>query len=180
PALLTQLFTFGASEHAALMETLLLEAPPLYPVSWAGADGNHGWLDAGREFTEQWHHQMQVRDAVKGPAPSDATWLHTVLRVAMCGLPHAYRHTMAPEGASIAVTVHGDAGGAWSLLRESAEWVLTDAAGARIETARCEMTDDTAWRLLFNALPRERSSEVRCGGDVSLLAPLLRARSVVV
>ena len=180
PALLTQLFTFAASAHADLMESLPLEAPPLYPVSWAGVDGDLGWLDIGREFTEQWHHQMQVREALGGPPPSAAVWLQTVLRVAMCGLPHAYRHTPAPDGASVVLTVFGQAGGAWSLVRETGEWVLAEGTVARRATARCEMTDDAAWRLLFNALPVERLSDVRCSGDADLLAPLLQARSVVV
>ncbi len=179
PTLLTQLFVFASAEHAALMETMPLEAPPLHAVSWAGSDGERGWLDIGREFTEQWHHQMQVRDAVGGPAPSDAAWLRAVLRVAMCGLPHAWRDTDAPDGASVAVIVHGDAGGAWSLSRERGEWVLGEGVGEGEATARCEMSDDAAWRLLFNALPRERWSEVRRSGDADLLAPLLRARSVV-
>ena len=180
PALLSQLFTFIAAEHFVLMESLPLDAPPLYPVSWAGADGNRGWLDTGREFTEQWHHQMQVRDALNGPAPSDPAWLHAVLGVAMCGLPHAYRHTDASDGTSIAVIVHGDAGGAWRLTRERDEWVLAEGTGAREATARCDMADDTAWRLLFNALPRERLAEIRGSGEVSLLEPLTAARSVVV
>ncbi len=180
PRVLTQLFVPTAAEHATLIETLSLQAPPLYPVSWAGDSGHLGWLDIAREFTEQWHHQMQVREAVGGPAPSDPAWLHVVVRAAMCGLPHAYRHTEAPDGASITVMVHGDGGGVWTLVRERAEWVLTDQAAGGNVTAACEMSDDTAWRLLFNALPREQVSGIRGSGDASLLAPLLRARSVVV
>ena len=54
---------------------------------------------------------------------------------------------------------------------------LVGEGGAAV---RCEMTDDTAWRLLFNALPAEALADVRCSGDTTLLTPLLRARSVVV
>lgn len=180
PSVLTQLFVHAAAEHATVMEALSLDAPPLYPVSWAGDAGNLGWLDIAREFTEQWHHQMQVREAVGGPAPSNPSWRQVVIRAAMCGLPHAYRHLDAPDGAHVAVVVHGEAHGAWSLTRDRGAWVLTEGPGAGQATARCEMTADTAWRLLFNALPRERLSELRGSGDTSLLAPLLHARSVVV
>ncbi len=43
------------------------------------------------------------------------------------------------------------------------------------------MTDETAWRLLFNALPHaEAESMVRLSGDIALGRPLLGARSVIV
>lgn len=179
PAVLTDLFTATASAHAAYLESIVLDDLPLYPVSWAGAEGHLGWLDIGREFTEQWHHQMQVRDSVNGAAPSDPAWLNAVLCVAMCGLPHAYRALAAAEGTTLEVVVTGEAGGTWSLMREGSEWVLMQGFGVAAASARCEMTADTAWRLLFNALP-DAAAGVRCTGDTTLLTPLLRARSVVV
>jgi hypothetical protein len=44
------------------------------------------------------------------------------------------------------------------------------------------MSDDTAWRLLFNALPLESAGErfLTRSGDAALFGPLLRARSVIV
>jgi hypothetical protein len=43
------------------------------------------------------------------------------------------------------------------------------------------LSDQTAWRLLFNALPEgEAASRVTAEGQSRLTAPLLRARSIVV
>jgi hypothetical protein len=43
------------------------------------------------------------------------------------------------------------------------------------------MTDETAWRLFFNAVPpQDAQSLVRVDGDSGLALPLLRARSVIV
>ena len=43
------------------------------------------------------------------------------------------------------------------------------------------MTDETAWRLLFNALPHaEAESMIRLSGDIALGRPLLAARSLVI
>ena len=40
---------------------------------------------------------------------------------------------------------------------------------------------DTAWKILYNALPGDRASQrVTIAGDASLAAPLLHARSVMV
>jgi hypothetical protein len=43
------------------------------------------------------------------------------------------------------------------------------------------MSDETAWRLFFNALTLPQTlSRVRLTGDAALALPLLRARSVIV
>ena len=34
------------------------------PVDWAGPEPAPVWLDLAREYTEWWHHQQQIRDAV--------------------------------------------------------------------------------------------------------------------
>ena len=33
-------------------------------VSWAGPEPAPMWLDLAREYTERWHHQQHIRDAV--------------------------------------------------------------------------------------------------------------------
>jgi hypothetical protein len=48
-------------------------------------------------------------------------------------------------------------------------------------TARVRVSDDDAWKLLFNALPEaEASRALRIDGRADLAAPLVRARSVIV
>jgi hypothetical protein len=43
------------------------------------------------------------------------------------------------------------------------------------------MTDQVAWRVLFNAMPLSAAqSAVRVDGDPELVLPLLRARAVIV
>ena len=38
-----------------------------FSVSWAGESVSENWMDVGRDYTERWHHQMQIRDAVGRP-----------------------------------------------------------------------------------------------------------------
>jgi uncharacterized protein (TIGR03083 family) len=181
PSVLVELFDLASARLADFIESLPPDAPPLFPVSWAGEDGNHGWLDIGREFTEQWHHQQQIRDAVGARPASDARWLHAVLAVALRGLPHAYRDTPAVTGTAIAFEIGGEAGGLWTLRRDADRWTLWGGAPDSGESARIVMSDDTAWRLLFNALPAQRTGDVvRAHGDPALVGVLLAARSVIV
>jgi large subunit ribosomal protein L20 len=93
PRLLIDLTAFVGTSLADFVERFPDDGPALFPVSWAGEAESQGWFDLGREFTEQWHHQAQIREAVGAPPLSDPIWLHSVLLIALRGLPHAYRDT---------------------------------------------------------------------------------------
>ena len=180
PRLLTDLHEFAAAALADFTESFPDNGPALFPVSWAGEERSDGWFDLGREFTEHWHHQAQVRDAVMAPPLRDPAWLHAVLLIALRGLPHAFRDTSVETGRTLTIEITGTAGGVWTLRRDEGDWKLW-AGQESGESARVTMSDDTAWRLLFNALPPERAeSLVMRSGDPVVSGPLLRARSVIV
>ena len=86
PRVLTDLHASVSLDLAAFFEQAPLDAPALFGVSWAGESESKAWFDIGREFTEQWHHQAQIRDAVGAPAASNPEWLRAVLAIAMRGL----------------------------------------------------------------------------------------------
>ncbi len=180
PRVLTDLYELGGAALADFVESFPDDGPALFAVSWAGEEKSDGWFDLGREFTELWHHQTQVRDAVGAPPLADPAWLHAVLLIALRGLPHAYRHTPATVGQALTIEVTGAAGSVWTLLRSENGWRLR-AGRDEADAARVSMSDDTAWRLLFNALPAaEAGSLIEKSGDAALVEPLLRARSVIV
>ena len=180
PRVLTDQYELAGAALADFVESLPMDAPALFPVSWAGEGASEGWFDIGREFTELWHHQAQVRDAVGAPPAPDPRWLHAVLLIALRGLPHAYRDVPAAPGQGLTVEVTGAAGGVWTLRRDETRFRLW-AGEEAVAAARVTLSDDTAWRILFNALPPGRAEAlVTRGGDPALSAPLLRARSVIV
>jgi uncharacterized protein (TIGR03083 family) len=180
PRVLADMYELASTALADFVESLPADAPALFPVSWAGEAESAGWFDIGREFTELWHHQAQVRDAVGAPPLPDPRWLHAVLLIALRGLPHAYRDVPIAPGQGLTIEVTGAAGGVWTLRRDETTFRLW-AGEESGEAARVTMSDDTAWRLLFNALPPGRAEAlVARSGDPALSAPLLRARSVIV
>jgi hypothetical protein len=180
PHVLTDLFEQASQELADFFEELPLDAPALFPVSWAGESASEGWFDVGREFTELWHHQAQIRLAVGAPPIAPPRYLRAVLEIALRGLPHAYRGVPAPAGTTLVVAVHGPAGGIWTLLRDNGEWVLKDGCPDR-SSASVRISDENLWRLLFNALNQAQAeSAIEVEGDRSLVRPLLAARSVIV
>jgi uncharacterized protein (TIGR03083 family) len=177
---LTDLYERTSGEAADWFESLPLDAPALFAVSWAGEAASAGWFDVGREFTELWHHQAQIRLAVDAPALPDPRYLAAVIEVAVRGLPHALRHVQAEPGETIALDVDGASGGHWTMSREPTRWTLWRGAGDAPVT-RLRLSDDAAWRLLFNALPdRDAADQVRVEGRAELGSAFLRARSVIV
>ena len=180
PRVLTDMFEKASADLADWFEALPLEAPALFGVSWAGERTSEGWFDIGREFTELWHHQEQIRLAVGAPSLADARYLRAVLGISMRALPHAFRDVPAGPGESVFIDISGPAGGQWTLGRAAGRWTIS-AGEPPSATVRVHLSDDAAWKLLFNALSQaEAAAAVRVEGRVELAAPLLRARSVIV
>ena len=180
PPVLTDLYDHARREAADWFESLPLDAPALFPVSWAGEHASAGWFDIGREFTELWHHQQQIRMAVGAPALADPRYLGAVIDVAVRGLPHAFRNVPAEPGHTVVIDISGQSGGQWTLSCEGQRWTLFRGEPAST-TARIRLADETAWQLLFNALSEtDAARAIRMEGQPDLGRAFLRARSVIV
>jgi uncharacterized protein (TIGR03083 family) len=181
PRVLTALYAHASEDLAAFVETLDPHGPALFPVSWAGEAVSPQWLDTGREFTEIWHHGSQVREAVGAGPFRDPAWLGAVLQISMHALPYAYRAVRPRrEDASVVIEVTGRARGTWTLRHAGRAWDI-DEGGSPAPSATIAMSDETAWRLLFNALPAgEAQSLVTLGGDLDLARPIFDVRAVIV
>ena len=106
-------------------------------------------------------------------------WLHPVLDLFVRALPFAYRETPAEAGATVGVTIEGEAGGDWSLRREEGRWRLYRGR-APDAAATVTMTDDTAWRLFSKGLKRDAArARVTIGGDQALGAVAVGALAVL-
>jgi uncharacterized protein (TIGR03083 family) len=180
PRVLIDLYALAAGDLAEWFESLTLDAPALFPVSWAGEDASAGWFDIGREFTELWHHQQQIRMAVGARSLSDPRYLAAVIDVAMRGLPHAFRNVPAEEGQHVAIDISGASGGRWTLSYDGRRWVLFRGE-ASSAVASIGLSDDALWKLLFNASSGQEGAEaMHVEGPPQFGRAFLHARSVIV
>jgi len=178
--LLIDLLELSGRQLADIVTRLDPNAPALYSVSWAGEQSSANWMDTGREYTEHWHHQMQIRDAVNRPRLLEPRWLEPLLDMSVRALPHAYAAVAAPPATVVTLSVTGETTGAWSLLRDAGGWQLRRGSPATPDTTVTIAADDV-WRMFYNALSGDALMQrVRVEGDADLAAPLLRARSVIV
>jgi hypothetical protein len=180
PRVLTDMLGKASRDLADWFESLPADAPGLFGVSWAGEMQSEGWFDIGREFTELWHHQEQIRLAVGAPSLDDPRYLKAVIDIAVRGLPHAYREVPAADGDTLVLEISGPSGGIYTLTRRGERWIL-EAGEPVTATTRVRLSDQTAWMLLFNALSQEgMATAIRTEGQPQLAAPLLGARSIVI
>ena len=180
PRLITDLLEVTGRWVSDYFATLPPHGEALYSVAWAGEERSENWMDIGREYTERWHHQMQIRDAVDAPSVLLRwNWLRPLLHLSVRALPRAYADVDAPEGT--AITFHVQDTDSFSVVRTSSGWQVFHGF-AHDAAALLRVGHDMAWRLLYNGLPPDvvrRLSEV-VEGDRALAEPLVRARSVMV
>ncbi|MBU0495287.1 MAG: maleylpyruvate isomerase family mycothiol-dependent enzyme [Chloroflexi bacterium] len=149
------------------------------PVSWAGPEPAPVWLDLAREYTERWLHQQHIRDAVGRPGLKQPRFLAPVLDTFVRALPHTYRDTDAAAGTMVQLTITGDAGQRWGLLREGGRWDLYLRPDGPPD-AEAIMDEDVAWRLFTRELGWDQSlAQVTIVGDRSLGLRMLDVVSII-
>ncbi|GAA3687886.1 maleylpyruvate isomerase family mycothiol-dependent enzyme [Nonomuraea antimicrobica] len=179
PELLIELLEHLGHRLDALWASRELEAPADLNVSWAATDvASPAWLDIGREYTEFWVHQQQVRDAVARPGATEPALLAPVLDLFARALPQSLRGHDRPEGTVAELEVLGAAGGRWSAARQEGRWHMA-APGPEPE-ARVTMDQDTFWRLATRGITVEQARDrSRTSGDPELTAAMTALLAVV-
>ncbi len=154
-------------------------ADAAFPVSWAGESQSPVWFDIARELTERWHHQQQIRDAVRADPLTTREFLHPVLDTFMRALPFASRHVTADDGTLWKVEIGGPAGGTWFLHREAGRWRLVVDADAPPDGTAI-LADDDAWRLFTKGFDRTgQTPAVHLHGDRAIGEVVGRMRCIV-
>jgi len=148
-------------------------------VSWAGPDPVPQWLGVGQEYTERWHHQQHIRAAAASPGFDGPRHLRPAIDIFMRALPHAYRETDAPDRTAVTITIMGDSGGSWVLLRESRAWRLR-SGGTNNPNAAVSIPQDLAWKLFTKWIPKDDAiagADIR--GDSALALRVFDMKAVI-
>ena len=152
-----------------------------FAVSWAGEEQSENWFDIAREYTEKWHHQQQIREAVgRGVTELMTRELYfPVLDTFMRALPHGYRDVLARDRATVAFHVMGECGGSWYLSREGNKWALSSENGSRAD-AEASIPQEVAWKLFTKGLkPESAEKYLTYAGDAALTAQLTKIIAIV-
>jgi uncharacterized protein (TIGR03083 family) len=161
--------------HFASLDLMALGAP----ISWAGPQPAPVWLDVAREYTERWHHQQHIREAVGLPGQTKRRFLYPVLATFAYALPVALRDATAPAGTTVCLRISGQAGGDWSVAREERGWTLYVGI-SNSPTAQVDLDQEHAWRLYTKGItPTEAQVAATIQGDQRLGQQLLQAVAII-
>jgi uncharacterized protein (TIGR03083 family) len=178
PRLIVDLLALTGEWTQAYFASLDLDAPGM-PVDWAGPDPAPVWLDVAREYTERWHHQQHIRDAVRQPGLKKRIWFAPVLDTFVRGVARPLATVEAPAGTALRLTITGDAGGEWVALREETGWRLGHAPTLETD-ASVALDQETAWRLFTKGIEKgEARQRAIVAGDTRLAERVLDTVSIL-
>lgn len=172
PTVLLELIEWADKQLANLFESLDPFDPAIFPVAWAGESQSQNWMDVARDYTEKWHHTQQIFEAAGRPSTiTERRLFHPCLDTFMRVLPFTYRNAPAEVGATVVVTVTGEAGGNWYVERGDDGWrQVTLPTGCVRSTVALDQI--SAWKLVTKRRSREATlaelPNIRIEGDVDL------------
>lgn len=179
PRVLTDLLEFSSGQVSEYFQSLDPHATAPFPVSWAGETQSENWFDIAREYTEKWHHQQQIREAVGKDGIMSRELYFPVLDTFMRVLPHTYRQVNAAPESTVAVHVTGVAGGSWFLSWRAENWELSRNPSGQIKT-EITVPSEVGWKLFTKGLSEEAARQhLRISGEHALAEPMLHATAII-
>jgi uncharacterized protein (TIGR03083 family) len=158
PQLLIQQLVSTGEQYIQYLNTLEPFAPAKYSVAWAGEERSYNWFHIAREYTEKWHHQQQIREAVGKTTPlMTAKLFAPCIATFMCALPHAYHNTDATTGTVVSFIIEGAGGGQWQLRKTGEAWIFVKGEPA---DTTVEIPAEAAWKLFTKAIAPQTAFEV--------------------
>lgn len=178
PRLLTDLLRSTGEEVAAYLESLDPYATgPV--VSWASEEPSPMWLHIAREYTERWHHQQQIREAVNKPLLTEPAWFAPTLATFVHGLPRSFSNFDAPTGATARVAISGPSRGVWLVTRTDSAWALYEDEPVTAD-ALVAIGEIDAWKMFTKSIDRKSlASRVLIEGDQALGSRVLETVSII-
>ncbi len=179
PTVLTMLLKLSGKLVTDYFNSLDPWEEAVFSVAWAGEDTSYNWMHVAREYTERWHHQQQIREAVGKQGIMSHELFYPVLDTFFQALPHTFRHLTAPQDTVVQVSITTEAGGDWFLIRNENNWRLSKSC-QQIAAAYVEIPANVSWQLFTKSLrPRDIEGHVTLRGDKALGSQVLNMISVM-
>lgn len=150
-----------------------------FSVVWAGESTSYNWMHVAREYTEYWHHQQQIRDAVEKQGIMSRAFFYPVIDTFFQALPYTFKDVVAKEGTIIEVKIASEAGGTWYLIRGNNDWQLeSDVKSTPVSSVSIPI--ELSWILFSKSIrPDEIMDKISIKGNEDLARKVLEMVSVM-
>jgi uncharacterized protein (TIGR03083 family) len=155
PPVLIDMLAITGKQYNDHMASLDPFAKAIFPVDWAGEQESKNWFHIAREYTEKWHHQQQIREVVNRQGIQSRELYHPVLETFMRAFPYHYAKVEALADFTVRVTITGEAGGHWQIVKVANGWMFTSTTASPDTTVTIDQ--DIAWKLLTKGLSLEEA-----------------------
>lgn len=178
PTVLIMLLTLTGDQVSAYYQSLDPSGEAIFSVDWAGESTSYNWMHVAREYTEKWHHQQQIRDAMNNQAILNPLYFKPVIDTFMLALPHTFREMSADEETVVKVSVTTEAGGTWWLKKTLQKWKLVDETENSDATVTIPL--DVSWKLFTKSLrPNQIMDQINIQGAKALGEKVLEMVAVM-
>lgn len=156
PKVILDLLKSSGKEYCEYLATLNPNETAKFSVAWAGENESKNWFHIAREYTEKWHHQQQIRNALGGDTLLlEEKWFLPYLETSVRALPHHYRDLEAKECNLIKFTFKGRIEKSW-FLYFSDGWELITSTSLK-PTCTVVIQDDIAWKIFTKGIKKEEA-----------------------
>ena len=175
PEIIISLLKNSENELVELLKTLNPYEKAFFPVNWAGENESENWFDIAREYTEKWHHQMQLREAVGREGKLyDKLFFQPVIDTFIKAIPFAY-DKLDKTDFTITVEITGSCGGTFTLEKINKSTTFIDTIDSKNKVS---ISQEEFWKLVTNSKPK-RDIKLECVGDKELTDQFLTVVAVM-
>ena len=179
PKVIIDLLEITGKEYLTELKKLKPYDNAIYSVAWAGEGKSENWFHIAREYTEKFHHQMQIRDAVGEPGLMTKEFFNPFIDTFLQGLPYTYRNIIPSENTVLKIVISTEAGGNWFLQYNEGAWKLNKENCVKVNSTVI-IPPDIAWKLFSRGIELEEAKkEITIYGDKNLAETSLTMVSVM-
>lgn len=156
PPLLIDLLEMSNQWYHEHLRSLNMAEEAIFSVAWAGEHTSANWFHVAREYTEKYHHQLQIRQALGKEESLLAPKLYTpFMDTLIRALPHHFAKVKADTGTTILIEVSG-AIGQWFLIKYPDHWALYQSCDIH-PASTVKIDKKIAWRLFTKGIHKKEA-----------------------
>ncbi len=152
----------------------------IHSVAWAGEDISKNWFDIAREYTELWHHQMQIREVFNDYKILEDYYFHDVINTFFMALPYHFKKLKVDNDYKICIKIIDMKNGNWILNKSKNLFtVINQPMNNNINIVEIEKS--ISWKIFTKAISHTKAkSLINYRGDESICLHILKMVCIMI